>query len=96
MSEINITKHAEKRIRQRVGIPKKSVHNWVESALTEGVRSDSISGSFKRYLNSFQFNAGAASHGIGFNGFILLMKGHTVITVVHTPPKFRKIFLKGI
>lgn len=56
MSDIVITKHAEKRIRKRVGIPKKGCKKHVQVVATKGVRLCNDSRSRVRQWESWAQN----------------------------------------
>jgi len=89
--DIDITKHAEKRVRQRIGLPKKSVESHIELVFEYGLQSKDFSGSFKRYLDKFYFSRGSANKAILYNGFIYLCKGDVLITVIKCPNKFKDV-----
>ena len=68
-----ITKHVIKRIRARMGIPKRAVMRAVEKAYKEGQRSGEFRGQFRAYLDEMKANDGPANEVIVFNGFVFLI-----------------------
>jgi len=81
-----ITSHANKRIKQRIGIPKKSAHTNAEKALIYGVSHKDTSGTLCRY---------SAGNIKIYNDFVYIFCVETLITVFSLPkcyiPAARKI-----
>jgi hypothetical protein len=48
---VTVTKHAEKRMRQRLGLNKKSVQRMAEKALEEGIAHSDSKGRLHKYLD---------------------------------------------
>lgn len=48
---VEITRHAVKRVRQRLGVPKKTAEKLAEQAWEDGKRVGEFSGRMRRYLD---------------------------------------------
>ncbi len=68
-----VTRHVVKRIRTRMGIPKRAVMRTMEKAYKEGQRSGEFRGQFRAYLDEIKANGGAANEVIVFNNFLFLI-----------------------
>lgn len=86
-----VTHHAEKRIRQRLGLPKSAVQSIADKAEIYGHTADKFTGSFRRYMDSFYYNSGDAEKAIYHNGYMFLTKEDRLITVFRVPPMFRDV-----
>ena len=84
-----VTQHGEKRVRKRMGLPKRAVQKLAERALTEGVDHGSFSGSFKRYLDGVFLSKQNADNLRVFHGFLFLFSCETLITCWPLPNRFR-------
>ena len=51
MAVCAVTRHAEHRTRERVGIPKKAVRRAAAKALIQGVKRTDTEGGLRRYLD---------------------------------------------
>jgi hypothetical protein len=51
MAVCAVTRHAEHRTRERVGIPKKAVRRAAAKALTQGIKRTDTEGGLRRYLD---------------------------------------------
>lgn len=86
---IHVSKHATKRMRQRLGIPKKAVESEALRAVSLGLKEEDFSGSFREYL--------AESHLLNeFDGdyfitpsCIHVVANATVITVLPLPKEHK-------
>lgn len=84
----NITKHAEKRIRKRLGINKRSAEANYASALKHGKRAKDFKGAFRKYLDFWQKDY--FSTAIVYDYAIYFVKHGDLVTVWPVPAKFRK------
>lgn len=86
MSTNNITRHASKRIRKRLG--HKRAEEQFGQALLYGTRADEYKGDFKRYLDSNRMKY--RSDCIIYKGMIYWYIHSRLITVYGVPQKFKK------
>ena len=89
MSEIQISKHAEKRIRKRMGVNRSAVSSVVSDALERGIGSGQCSGSLRRYLDKIYFGPGSADKGIVYQDHIFLLKRNILVSVIPAPKKYK-------
>lgn len=88
MSQLPISKHAELRIRKRLGLPKKAVARQVERAIFNGKPPSAFTGGFKRYLDKT-----AIVHQcrpLVYGGNIFFYRGDVLVTAWPIPSRFRK------
>jgi hypothetical protein len=91
---MDITQHAKERIRERVGIPKRSVDKNAEQALTYGVTHKEATGRLKKYFEYLFL-----SHGIGANirlyaNNVYIFTREKLITVLPLPNAHRNAVKK--
>lgn len=85
-----VSKHAEKRIRQRLGLPRAAVTKFIEEAKQGGICSSDVSGSVKRYLDRFYFNNGPGNRGVIYGNHVFVLNGDVLITVIPLPHKIKQ------
>jgi len=86
-----VTRHANKRIRQRIGIPKGAVERNADKALRSGVPRTEYGGQLRRYLDSLYFRYGCAADNImTYNDHVYVFNGGILITVLHLPSRYLK------
>lgn len=86
---MSITNHAAKRVRQRLGIPKRAVPDMVQRAYDSGIEHATARGRLKRYLDKLYLEHMNASNMRVFGMFIYLFRGQTLITVLPLPKNLR-------
>jgi hypothetical protein len=85
-----MTHHGDKRMRERIGLPKSAVRRMEESARLDGIRREEFSGSIRRYLDK-QFVEGGRDKDIRiYSQHIFIFKGETLITCWRLPHKYTK------
>lgn len=67
------TNHVIKRIKTRMGVPKRAVMRAMEKAYEQGQRSGDFKGQFRIYLDEIKANDGPANEVIVHNGFVFLI-----------------------
>lgn len=85
----HVTQHGGKRVRERLGIPKKAVARMAELALAEGKRHSDFAGSMRRYLDSVFLEHRTANNMRVYAQHLFLFDGPSLITAWQLPPKFR-------
>ena len=76
MDKMRVSRHGERRARQRVGLPKKSVERNAQRALTDGIGYREASGALRRYI-SWLLNCMTATGTI--SGYMATMCGFSMI-----------------
>ena len=82
-----ITKHAQKRLRERLGLNKKSMQRMVERAYDKGKDTEQFQGGMRQYLNNIE-KSHKQLHGSKafikvYGDFIFLFVNENLITVFH-------------
>jgi len=83
-----ITKHAESRIRERLGLKKKAVPRMVATALSKGKSHADHTGGAKRYLNGLFLAHKTANNLRVYGNFVYVFIGDKLITVIDFPRRF--------
>lgn len=85
-----ITKHAEKRIRKRLGVPRSAVDKIAQDAFDNGIRHSEVSGRVKRFIDGqFLHNENHADNIRIHNRYVFIFKKDTLITVFGLPERLR-------
>lgn len=84
------TRHSKKRIRQRVGINKKSVEKLATSALTNGIPAKETTGQLKAYLTKINMRDRPSNNIRVYNRIIFVFNNDRLITVFNLPTKYHK------
>lgn len=85
---VKVTRHAEKRARQRLGIKKSAVERTAEKALEYGITHAEAKGKLSRHLDGiFTLNYKPTNLRV-YNHNVYLFNGTTLITVIPLPSKF--------
>ena len=88
------TKHAIKRLRQRMGLPKRAVMRVLKKAFAEGHDSSEYKGMFGLFLDKIKANAGPATKVLVHQDFLYIIyqsegRRDRILTAYHIPPEFR-------
>lgn len=90
---MNVTFHGTKRVRKRIGLPKRSVGRTVAKALVKGIRREDVSGSLRRYLDLLTHKTREYGKDplivIHANNVYIFTMDHVLITVWPLPSRFR-------
>lgn len=87
---VAVTKHGAQRVRERLGLPKKTVERLAARALEEGAPHNAFAGGIKRYLDKVFLDHHNATNMRVLNGYLFLFNDQTLITCWALPPKYRK------
>lgn len=87
-TDIVVSKHAEKRIRQRLGVNKKSTEKAAERALQFGVTHAEAKGKLCKHLDGIFLLSYNPSNMRVYNHSVYLFNGTKLITVLPLPRKF--------
>jgi len=88
MSEL--TTHGDKRIRKRLGIPRKAAQSHSDRARKEGFPRTHFTGRLRRYLDKLWHEGGKTHDYRIFNGAVYVFAGETLITVWVLPQSLKK------
>lgn len=86
-SSVVVTKHAEKRIRQRLGINKKSTDRAAEKAIQFGVTHAETRGKLHRHLDGIFLLSYKPTNMRVYNHSVYLFRDTKLITVLPLPRK---------
>lgn len=85
-----VTKHAEVRLIERLGLNKKAVKRATERAFLKGKSFVIFNGSLRRYLDKLYLTHKKADNIKVFGNFIYLFRGTLLITVFELPKNYQK------
>lgn len=87
----DVTRHGEKRIRQRVGINKKAVAKNADKALACGLDHNRAKGRLKHYIEWLYNKCGGTGNNIRvYNGYVYVFHDETLITILYLPNEYRR------
>lgn len=82
---VTITKHAEQRLKERMGLNKKVLQRAAETAYDKGVKHQETTGNLKKWVTSLYFNNQAANNIRLYNGKAWIFAEQKLITVIQVP-----------
>lgn len=80
-----ITTHAKKRLKQRLGLPKKALEKHVDSVLQEGKKHCDAKGRARKWMDKMYLSYEAANNMRVHGQFLYVFNSQTLITVVPVP-----------
>lgn len=90
MKGLYITDHAEKRFKERCGLPKRVVAKSTAAALERGVTHGEATGALCRYMDALYLRYGTANNVRIYCGNVYIFSGETLITIFALPQNLRK------
>ena len=88
---LRVSKHANRRSRERIGIPKRAVERNARKALAHGLGYAQARGDLKDYIywlyNRYDRNGNNIKI---YNGYVYVFHDEILITVLNVPPEHRK------
>lgn len=84
-TEVVVTRHAAKRIRQRLGLNKRATQRHAQLAFDQGFSHAQARGRLKRHMNRLFLDHGNATNMRVYGEFIYLFAQDVLITVVPLP-----------
>ena len=87
--DLTVTRHADRRIRQRVGLPRSAVTRNAQSALEHGLRHSDTRGGLHRYIQALYWKYQSANNTRVYNGCVYIFHDDILITVFPLPQKYR-------
>lgn len=88
MGEACVTKHSAKRIRQRLGLNKKSVEKQAQKALDYGVSHKEATGKLCQYMNGVFLTNYRPTNMRVYNRTLYLFREDKLITVLPLPNRY--------
>lgn len=85
-----VTKHAEKRLRERMGLGKKAVQRAAEMAYEKGIKHAETNGNLNKWVTSLYFNNKTANNIRLYNDKAWIFAGKNLITVLQIPSSLKK------
>ena len=85
-----VTKHAAKRIKQRMGLPMRGAEKAARVALEKGLRHAEAAGYLKRYMDALYLRSRSANNVRIWNGSAWLFADDVLITVFPLTGRLRK------
>ena len=90
-----VTRHADRRIRQRVGLPRQAVERNAQAALEHGLCHAETAGNLHRYLQALYFKFESANNTRIYNDQVYIFHNEILITVFPLPQRYRNA-VRGI
>lgn len=84
-SNVRITKHAKKRTKQRIGVPKKDSEKNAEKAMKYGITHSEAKGNLYRYMSKVFLRNETPNNMRVYNRKLYLFKGKVLITILDVP-----------
>lgn len=82
---VYITKHAEKRLKERVGLGKKALQRAADAAYDKGAKHCETTGNLNKWVTSLYFNNRDANNIRLYNDKAWIFAGQKLITVIQVP-----------
>ena len=89
-----ITDHASDRIRERVGLPKRSVQKNADKALSEGIAHAETSGRLRKYFDYLFLSHGTGANIRIYGNHVYIFTTERLVTVLTLPGYHRKAVQK--
>ena len=84
-----ITRHAQKRFKQRLGVHKVDTNKNAKRALEHGVKQGDAFGIIGKFMAALYFRNRNCNNIRIYNGMVYLFSGDTLITVFPIPYRFK-------
>jgi hypothetical protein len=94
--EVIITDHANKRVKERVGLPKKAIKKYAQAAFDKGIRHSSAKGRLKRWLDSLYLERKKANNLRVLGRHVYVFNNNALITVLHLPHRMEGALSKSL
>lgn len=86
----NVTYHARKRMKGRMGANKSSVERMADIAYKKGIRHSDTTGDLHRWMDAQYLSERIANNMRIYGETLYIFRDQTLITVLHVPNKMRK------
>ncbi|UTC29583.1 hypothetical protein BAMBUS_05250 [Brevundimonas phage vB_BpoS-Bambus] len=91
MTDVQVTDHADLRVRKRLGLPRRAVERQAAAALEKGATHSQFSGKFRRYLDGIYLRERTANNMRVHGGHLYVFVDDILITCWPLPADFRNI-----
>lgn len=91
---MKVTRHANKRIRERMGLNKKSVDNIAALALEKGLKQSETTGRLRKYMDYLYYSHVTANNIRLYSQKVFIFHNTILITVFKLPNEYIKAFNK--
>lgn len=85
-----ITEHAERRAKERLGWNSAALSRMADRALNDGVRHAQTRGKLNRYLSGLFLSHGTANNSRVYGEHVFIFHNAVLITVIHLPRNMRQ------
>ena len=87
--QLGVTRHADRRIRERVGVPRSAARKLAVKAKTQGVERRDTSGSLRRYLDYvFYYNDNSDAIYVWAEK-VYIFADEALVTVLNLPTRYK-------
>lgn len=86
---MRVSRHADRRVRERIGIPRSAVKKMAAKARAEGVSRLDTHGSLRRYLDALYHYNEQADSIVVYNEKVWIFSGATLITVLDLHQRYK-------
>lgn len=86
---MRVTRHADKRMRKRVGVNRSAVEKISRKAMTDGYTRYDFSGSLRRYLDYLYHYNEEANNIRVYAEKVWIFSGNILITVLDLPQRYK-------
>ena len=86
--KVHITKHGDKRTRERLGINKSAVEKNTKKALEFGIKHSETTGKLYKYITALYFNNPDCSNIRIYNRNVYIFNKNILVTVMQLPQRY--------
>lgn len=94
-TQVIVSKHAKKRIKERIGVPKRCSESVAQKAFDSGVSHSASKGRLKRWISKLFLEKKEADNIKIFGNHVFLFRGKFLITVMHLPKEMNGAYKKS-
>lgn len=92
MARIKINDHAQLRIKQRLGLPRKAMRRYVQTVMADGLTHSQTKGSLKKYITeTIHRHEGKCNHPVVYGHHLFLFRGFRLITLTELPTELKPL-----
>lgn len=88
---IDVSRHAERRLRERLGINRRAAKRLAEKAFYEGVRHKDTCGRLKKWMSGLYKKNRKANNMRIYGDFLYIFCDHILVTVFIVPNDMRQL-----
>ena len=87
---VTVTRHARRRVRERVGIPARAVQRYAETAYNDGLRHGELTGGLARYIDGVYLSKRKANDIRVYGEYAFLFQDAVLITIINLPNRYKR------